>query len=164
MVFDDLNPFYGRSGNYALSSQDKAQVNMVHHHVLLDILYIYCPATYTSSTTTINSLKNLRHRVQITSRLTDALKAIQTKRFDMILIDVDSDDNAKQITRMLRNYKHNNNPSVSIIAVSNIVTDTIRYEGKAFGMTDIILPPTNLKALQETLYQLGKKTNRRSFT
>ena len=157
MNFNSFHSYFGRGGNYISSDEDNNQIKLLNSPLMLDILYIYGSHSQSVSNPTINALRNLRHRVVVTAKLTDALHSLQTKRFDLVLIDLEKTESVMQISHMIRTYKHNNNPNVPIIAVSKIVTDTIRYECKGYGVTDMILPTTDLKKLQETLYQFEKK-------
>ncbi|MDN5216899.1 response regulator [Fulvivirgaceae bacterium BMA12] len=103
-------------------------------------------------------LKGWNYDYTIVADGLEALKKLNTERFDLILMDLDMPVmDGITATKKIRNHTDENTRNIPIIAISFSITRENRAELLALGMNDCLSKPINPAILKTKIEQYLKK-------
>jgi signal transduction histidine kinase/CheY-like chemotaxis protein len=105
-------------------------------------------------------LKKNNHRVTVVGDGLQALKAVQNKQFDIVLMDVQMPNmDGLEATRRIRELPLCNIDSLPIVALTASALNSDQQACLDAGMNQVLSKPVNFKKLLKTIDSLGGKKN-----
>jgi len=101
-------------------------------------------------------LNQLGYSVSVVSRSFEALQALQTRAYDMVLVDLScGSDDPYATSEMIRALEGPDSNQTPIIALTSEVIESIQFKAQKSGVTQVVAKTETLEALQKTLLSLS---------